>query len=126
MVDSLDGVPYNRNIATTEFKMKAIIAATLIAAATQAQAWGDREQGILLGIAGTLITQQLVQNSVSVTTVPQEIYGQHSGYQYAQPRHYREPRYYPVERNLYAAPCEQITIYDSYQDRYIYQRTICE
>jgi hypothetical protein len=112
--------------------MKAIIAATLIAAATQAHAWGDREQGILLGIAGTLITQQIVQNSNSgyINTVPQEIHSQHSGYQYSTPRHYREPqlRYYqvPVERNLYPSPCEQVSVYDYYQGRYIYHRIVCE
>jgi hypothetical protein len=44
--------------------MKKLIAATIVmfGFTTQALAWGDREQGILAGIAGTLILQNVIQN----------------------------------------------------------------
>lgn len=34
-----------------------------VAVASQAQAWGDREQGILAGIAGTVIIQHIMESN---------------------------------------------------------------
>lgn len=44
----------------------AVLAVTAAVATTPAMAWGDREQGILLGIGGTLLAQQLVRPPVVV------------------------------------------------------------
>jgi len=49
-----------------------ILAATV---ATPALAWGDREQGVLQGIVGTLILQQMHRNShASQVPHPQPVY----------------------------------------------------
>lgn len=40
---------------------KLIVATVLALTAIHAQAWGDREQGIVAGIAGTLLLQRLTQ-----------------------------------------------------------------
>jgi hypothetical protein len=55
--------------------MKKLIVAGLIAAASvPALAWGDREQGALAGIAGTIILQQIMRNGqVQVPPVVQPI-----------------------------------------------------
>jgi len=44
-----------------EFQMKKVLASLLIAStiATPAMAWGEREQGILTGVAGLWVVQQL-------------------------------------------------------------------
>ena len=46
------------------------VAAVLLATITNAQAWGPREQGILAGIAGTLIYQHIQQGHAQ--TYPQQ------------------------------------------------------
>lgn len=40
---------------------KLIVAATVVLASMHAHAWGDREQGILAGIAGTVILQHIYE-----------------------------------------------------------------
>lgn len=42
---------------------KTLVATVLLSAATSSFAWGDREQGILTGIVGTLIVQHASQNT---------------------------------------------------------------
>ena len=41
---------------------KLIIAATAVILSTSAMAWGDREQGALAGILGTILWQKIDQN----------------------------------------------------------------
>lgn len=52
--------------------MKKTIAAVMMVVASQAHAWGDREQGIVTGIAGTLLFQHITQPRPQ----PQYGYGQ--------------------------------------------------
>ena len=73
-------------------KVKAMIFAAALAVAQPALSWGEREQGIVTGIAGTLLLQQLGQGRVYVE--PSQIYYNHSPRYYQEPRYYREPRYH--------------------------------
>ena len=60
-------------------KITSIVAASLIAAcsyAPAAYAWGTREQGILTGVAGLWVYQQLAKQSVTVYQQPVPVYQQ--------------------------------------------------
>lgn len=46
---------------------KLIIAALAASLSTSALAWGDREQGALAGIAGTLLIQEIIKDNKSNT-----------------------------------------------------------
>ena len=54
--------------------MKKLIAITALAAtiSSPAMAWGDREQGILTGIVGTLIIQDIQRGNTQQGTVVQQ------------------------------------------------------
>ena len=52
------------------------LAATVATASSPAMAWGDREQGILTGIVGTIIFQDIQRNRQQVYQQPQVIYQQ--------------------------------------------------
>ena len=43
--------------------MKQVIAIVLMVLAGQAHAWGDREQGILAGVVGTILLQNIANNN---------------------------------------------------------------
>lgn len=51
---------------------KTIVALALVATGTSALAWGDREQGILAGIAGTLFLQHLQRQQQQPPVVVQQ------------------------------------------------------
>ena len=63
-------------------KLMMFAAAAVMMVSTQAHAWGDREQGALIGIVGTIIAQDIMKNQrqqpvtapVVVQSVPQVIY----------------------------------------------------
>lgn len=44
----------------------AVLAATTMVAATPAMAWGEREQGALAGVVGTIVLQQISRPPVAV------------------------------------------------------------
>jgi hypothetical protein len=57
--------------------MKKLIPIVMMVAASQAHAWGDREQGIVTGIAGTLLFQHVMQpRTQPVQAQPPIIIGQ--------------------------------------------------
>jgi hypothetical protein len=110
--------------------MRALITAlTLMVAATSAQAWGAREQGMLIGIAGTLLTQRIMQQPEqpqvtvggSVHTQNGTVYGQVQTQPQQQPQIvYQQPRMY-----IPAPPrCQVVPVYD-YYGRYVAQQTLC-
>jgi hypothetical protein len=51
-----------------------IAVAVFLSTVTSAHAWGAREQGILAGIAGTLIYQHIQQGHPGVAHYPQPVY----------------------------------------------------
>ena len=125
--------------------MKKFLAIALMIVATQAHAWGDREQGILAGVFGTILLQNIAKNNsqpqvygqppVSVGDVysqpqqhyPQQqqpqviiqpqvnVYPQRSAQAYSQPR-----MYIPAPRNR----CDVVPMYDHW-GRYAGQQTLC-
>jgi DMSO/TMAO reductase YedYZ molybdopterin-dependent catalytic subunit len=118
--------------------MKQLAAAlALMLAATSAQAWGAREQGMLIGVAGTLLFQhvaraqqpqqpevvvggqvQTPQGTVygRVTTVPQRP----GGVVIEQPTIvYGQGGWYPAQ-----PICRQVPVYDVY-GRWVAQQTQC-
>ena len=74
--------------------MKKILAILALAAATitPAHAWGDREQGMLAGIAATLIYQHIAQGHAGAVppVMPPVAYPQPQAYPY--PQHYPQPQ----------------------------------
>ena len=71
--------------------------ALVCATATPAMAWGDREQGALVGIGALLLGQQLInQNQQQYAPQPQYQYQQpQPQYQYQQPQpQYQEHRHH--------------------------------
>jgi len=124
--------------------MKQVIAIVLMVIAGQAHAWGDREQGILAGVFGTILLQKIAQQNqqpvyghppVSVGEAP--VYSQPQHYPQQQPqiivqpqvhvypqRHaqvYSQPRMYiPAPRNR----CDVVPMYDHW-GRYVGQQTVC-
>ena len=109
--------------------MKKIFVALMIVAgfSTQAHAWGEREQGTLAGIAGTLILQQIFRGQ------PVVVQGGGFPQQYPQPpvvQSYPQPQGYPMPPVIIAQPnppqrvCDSFPQYDVY-GRYYGQRTVC-
>lgn len=57
--------------------MKKIVAGLIVAvSATSAMAWGDREQGALAGIVGTILLQKAMQPQPVYQQQPQMVYQQ--------------------------------------------------
>lgn len=54
--------------SSNSYMKKALAGFALCAAATTAMAWGPREQGLLAGIAGTLIIQQIFKGEGQAQT----------------------------------------------------------
>ena len=121
--------------------MKKIFVALMIVAgfSTQAHAWGDREQGALAGIAGTLIMQQIFRGqgvAVQPAGYPPVQVGGYPQPQYPQQPpvvQYPQPTPYPMPPVVIAAPtpypmptrvCDSFPQYDVY-GRYYGQRTVC-
>jgi hypothetical protein len=109
--------------------------------AGQAHAWGDREQGILAGVFGTILLQKIAQqNQQPVYSQPPVSVGEAPVYsqpQVQQPqiivqpqvhvypqRHaqvYSQPRMYiPAPQNR----CDVVPMYDHW-GRYVGQQTVC-
>lgn len=112
--------------------MKKLIASVLLASASiPALAWGDREQGILTGIAGTILLQNLSRGDVNLQVSPQvaipyQPYVQ--PYYYDRHRHHnRGHRYY--DERPYHRPhgCNWVTDrqIDRYGNMYYIERQIC-
>jgi hypothetical protein len=107
-----------------------ILTLTLMLGATSAQAWGAREQGVLLGIAGTLLTQRIMQQPTqpqvtvggSVHTPGGTVYGQVQ----TQPQQQAPAVVYGAPRMYIPAPprCQVVPVYD-YYGRYVAQQTLC-
>jgi hypothetical protein len=124
--------------------MKKFLAIALMIVATQAHAWGDREQGIVAGVFGTLLLQHIANNGQSQPQVygqppvsvgeapvvqhypqvqqpqiivqPQvNVYPQRSAQVYSQPR-----MYIPAPQNR----CSVVPMYDHW-GRYVGQQTVC-
>lgn len=110
--------------------MKKILVATIAAATTlfaaQAHAWGAREQGILAGIAGTVILGQIFANSGQAQAgyPPVQVGG------YPQPQYPQPPvivnvppvvQHYPVPAGRV---CDSFPMYDPH-GRYHGNRTVC-
>lgn len=128
--------------------MKKFLAIALMIVATQANAWGDREQGIVAGIAGTLFLQHIANNNAQrqpqvygqppvsvgeqpVYSQPQQHYPQQQPQVIIQPQVnvypqrsaqvYSQPRMYiPAPRNR----CDVVPMYDHW-GRYAGQQTLC-
>jgi hypothetical protein len=111
--------------------MKQVIAIVLMVIAGQAHAWGDREQGILAGVFGTILLQKIAQQNqqpvygqppVSVGEAP--VYSQPQIIVQQQPRVIvvpQQPRMYiPAPRNR----CDVVPMYDHW-GRYVGQQTVC-
>jgi len=111
--------------------MKQVIAIALMVIAGQAHAWGDREQGILAGVFGTILLQKIAQQNqqpvlgqppVSVGEAP--VYSQPQIIVQQQPRVIvvpQQPRMYiPAPRNR----CEVVPMYDHW-GRYVAEQTVC-
>ena len=56
--------------------MKKLIAIAMVMVASSAHAWGDREQGIVTGIAGTLLYQHITQPRPQYVQQPPVVIGQ--------------------------------------------------
>lgn len=66
--------------------MKTVIAAALATglvlstfSASDAQAWGDREQGILVGIGSTILLDRIFNPRNRSMSYPQDVYGSRNG-----------------------------------------------
>jgi hypothetical protein len=118
--------------------MKQVIAIALMIIAGQAHAWGDREQGILAGVFGTILLQKIAQQNqqpvygqppVSVGEAP--VYSDPQVIVQQQPRvivvPQHRPRYDQQPRMYIPAPqnrCEVVPMYDHW-GRYVGQQTVC-
>lgn len=80
--------------------MKKLIVSLLLATVSvPALAWGDREQGILTGIAGTLLLQNISRGDVGIQVSPQVVvpyqpyspYYEHNRHNHHH-RHHHHPR----------------------------------
>jgi hypothetical protein len=112
--------------------MKQVIAIVLMVIAGQAHAWGDREQGILAGVFGTILLQKIAQQNqppVSVGEAP--VYSDPQIIVQQQPRvivvpqprpmYNQHPRMYiPAPQNR----CEVVPMYDHW-GRYVGEQTVC-
>jgi hypothetical protein len=88
--------------------MKKMIVAGLIAVSgiTSAYAWGPHEQGILQGMAGLWVYQQLSRPQVIVQPQPQVVYQQQTYPQvYPQPEYRAMPQYSPAYPSPYGYSC---------------------
>lgn len=85
---------------------KLITAATAVILSTSAMAWGDREQGVLTGILGTILWQKIDQNGKpqgEPVVIEKEVI---------------------VERPVYRVKqCEELPIYDNQHKIVGYRRT---
>jgi len=120
--------------------MKQVIAIALMVIAGQAHAWGDREQGILAGVFGTILLQKIAQQNQPVHSQPPVTVGEAPVYSNPQvivqqqpqiivvPQYrYSQPRYIPMPQAMYMPPapvCQQIPIYDHW-GRYVTDQTVC-
>jgi hypothetical protein len=118
--------------------MKKVIAIALMVIAGQAHAWGDREQGILAGVFGTILLQKIAQqNQQPVYGQPPVTVGEAPVYSDPQIIVQQQPRVIvvPQPRPLYnqqprmyiPAPqnrCEVVPMYDHW-GRYVGQQTVC-
>jgi hypothetical protein len=112
--------------------MKAMIAAVLLmVGATSAQAWGAREQGMLAGIAGTLLFQHVTRAPTQPqVTVGGTVHGPNGtvyGQVQTQPRYSQSgPVIIEQPRMYIPAPprCQVVPVYD-YYGRYVAQQTLC-
>jgi len=89
--------------------MKKVLALVLLAGATQAHAWGDREQGILSGIAGAALLNQIAQP------------------RYQQP--YQQPYYGGVQQSappVFVAPTPPVRVYNLPRQGITYGRPVYE
>ena len=104
--------------------MRRIIAALAltVAAAQPAWAWGDREQGIVTGIAATLLWQKLDQAAQNGQRQPQVVIQQHPVYR-AHPTYNGNFGQYIPQQNMpiptgFQEPCQfpghHARIYDRY------------
>jgi len=110
-----------------------ILTLTLMLGATSAQAWGAREQGVLLGIAGTLFAQQVMKQPTqpqvtvggAVHTQNGTVYGQVQT-QPSYPQQQAPAVVYGAPRMYIPAPprCTVVPVYD-YYGRYVAQQTLC-
>lgn len=115
--------------------MKQVIAIALMIIATQAQAWGAREQGILTGVFATILLQQVHNNNQErraqqhppVTVGEQPVYSQPQVI-VQQPRVVVVPqRRVQQQPSMYIpapARCEVVPVYDHW-GRYVAQQTVC-
>jgi len=100
--------------------LTAVVAALALGVSVNASAWGDKEQGILIGIAGTLLGQELIQNH--------RHHGAHGSYGSPAPVYIPRgygTRYLEGVRDGYStriqAEIEQIRACERRQDSLIYQ-----
>lgn len=79
--------------------MKKLIVSLLLATASvPALAWGEREQGILAGIAGTILLQNITRGDANIQIAPQVVVPYqpyHSHYPYYQHNRHNHYRHYP-------------------------------
>lgn len=114
--------------------MKKLIVSLLLATASvPVLAWGDREQGILAGIAGTILLQNIARGDANIQIAPQVVvpyqlyapyyenrYDRHHNHHY---RHHPRVEVYP-----YHTPyCTWVTDrqLDRYGNLYLTERRIC-
>ena len=115
--------------------MKKFLAVALMIVATQAHAWGDREQGILAGVFGTILLQKIAEQNQQriehqyppVTVGEQPVYSQpqvivqQPQIIVQRPRYTQQPRMYiPAPQNR----CDVVPMYDHW-GRYVGQQTVC-
>ena len=119
--------------------MKQVIAIVLMVIAGQAHAWGDREQGILAGVFGTILLQKIAEQNQPriehqyppVTVGEAPVYSNPQVIVQQQPRvivvpqprplYNQQPRMYiPAPQNR----CEVVPMYDHW-GRYVGQQTVC-
>lgn len=114
--------------------MKKFLAVALMIAATQAHAWGEREQGIVAGVFGTILLQKIAeQNQQPVYSQPPVTVGEQPVYSQPQvivqqpqiivqrPRYTQQPRMYiPAPQNR----CDVVPMYDHW-GRWVGQQTVC-
>ena len=96
--------------------INSVVAASLIAlASTNAYAWGEREQGVLQGLAGAWILGRMLQQQPDPQPVPPPVY-------YTPPPVYVQPG--PPAVYYHRSQCYHVPYYDHY-GRVAYYRQIC-
>jgi hypothetical protein len=95
---------------------KALVGLSISLAMTTAHAWGDREQGILQGLAGAWILGRMLQNNEPQQQPPVVVQPPPPVYVYPAPP--------PPQVYYYRPTCYQTPYYDQW-GRIAYYRQVC-